>query len=112
MTSGAPATFSATSQIAEVEQVDQLSEPSHVHAAVGVALLDLLSVLVQAGSRVAPRARLLFEYRQWPNRLGSKFPLSTENSGWPSKVSCISQVTMLHALVLLKPQLNFDTDVR
>jgi hypothetical protein len=35
----------------------------------------------------------------------------TENSGWPSKVSSTSQVTMLHALVLLKPQLNFDTDV-
>ena len=35
----------------------------------------------------------------------------TENSGWPSKVSFTSQVTMLHALVLLKPQLNFDTDV-
>jgi len=38
-------------------------------------------------------------------------PVPTENSGWPSKVSSTSQVTMLHALVLLKPQLNFDTDV-
>jgi hypothetical protein len=34
-----------------------------------------------------------------------------ENSGWPSKVSSTAHVTVLHALVLVKPQLNFDTDV-
>jgi hypothetical protein len=45
------------------------------------------------------------------SKLGSNPSVPTENSGGPSKVSSTSQVTMLHALVLLKPQLNFDTDV-
>jgi hypothetical protein len=34
-----------------------------------------------------------------------------ENSVWPSKVSSNAHVTILHGLVIVKPQLNFDTDV-
>jgi hypothetical protein len=34
-----------------------------------------------------------------------------ENSVRPSKVSSNAHVTMLHALVIVKPQLNFDADV-
>jgi hypothetical protein len=65
--------------------------------------------------RLTPADRLLWVglsrlWRDWRSALAIVKPetVPTENS---SKVSSTSQVTMLHALVLLKPQINFDTDV-
>lgn len=79
MTSGAPATFSATSQIAEVEQVDQLSGLHMCMRPWPWLFLIFLACWSRRGRGWPTRARLLFEYRQWPNTLGVKVPTLLRN---------------------------------
>ena len=57
-----------------------------------------------------PLPRSLLRPNQF-HEIWSVNPVPAENSGWPLKVSSTAHVTMLHALVLVKPQLDFNADV-